>query len=99
MSSTNEQDEERLSAFARIKNIQARLAAALLSGLLFSLLLFDLLSVYSPGIMGSEIYPGSVYTIGILFAFCIIIAVVISAAYYVHRLNKAYESLEGEQST
>ncbi len=71
----------------------------MLAGLLVALFAFDFLSVYMPAIMGREVYPGAVYSLGVIFALGIIAAVVSAAAYYVYRLNKADEDAEGEQRT
>ena len=94
MASTDEQEGMRPASRQEIKKLQGRLALRLLSGLLGALLSFDLLSVFAPGFMGREIYPGAVYSVGVTFGFLIIAAVVLCAAYYVYRLNKAYERHE-----
>jgi len=59
-----------------------------LAGALIALVLaFDLLSIFMPQVAGMDLFPGSAFSIGVVFAFCIVAAVVGAAMYYVRRLN------------
>lgn len=59
-----------------------------LAGTLVALVLtFDLLSIFLPQVAGMELVPGTAVSLGIVFAFFIVAAVVLTAVYYVRRLN------------
>ena len=54
-----------------------------LGGALVGLVLaFDLLSIFLPRFAGMEVAPGAVVTAGLVFAFLIVAAIVLSAVYY-----------------
>ena len=69
--------------FRRRESLSWRLGGALV----VLVLTFDLLSIFLPQVAGMELAPGAVISIGIVFAFFIVMAVVVTAVYYVRRLN------------
>lgn len=70
--------------YRRRNSLSWRFAGALI----LLVLMFDLLSVFLPAVAGQALAPATVISIGIVFAFLIVAAVVASAVVYVHRLNQ-----------
>ena len=87
----------RSAAYRELKKVQGKVAAILLSFLIGCLLLFDFLSVYARDFMGRPLFRGTQYSIGVTFAFFIVIAVIFCAAYYVRRMNKAHDAVREEK--
>ena len=62
------------------------------------ILLFDVLAIYTPGIMSIPIWKDSGFTIGVVYAFCIVLSVISFTFYYSHRINQE-ESAFTDKST
>ena len=69
--------------------IHNRLCWILVSVLVGLVLVFDLLSVYAREFMGAPVMQGSVISIGIVVALCIILVILAAALHYVLRVNAA----------
>ena len=52
------------------------------------ILLFDVLAIYSPGIMTTSIWKDSVFSIGVVYAFSIVLSVICFTFYYSYRINQ-----------
>lgn len=50
--------------------------------------LFDTLSIFTPSIMIANVWKGSAFTVGFIFACGIVISVILSSVYYSHRINQ-----------
>jgi uncharacterized membrane protein (DUF485 family) len=48
---------------------------------------FDIVAIFEPTFFAREIWSGSIFTIGLAYAFVIIASVIISTFYYSHRIN------------
>ena len=92
----NEEKITNSAAYRELRKAQGGVAALLLSFLIGSLLLFDVLSVFAPDFMGRELWRGAQYSIGVTFAFFIVVAVIVCAAYYTRRMNRAHDMLRDE---
>ena len=93
MTTENEEHITRSASYREVSKVQGVVAAGLLSFLIGCLLLFDFLSVYAPDFMGRELFRGAYYSVGVTFAFFIVIAVVLCAAYYARRMNRAHDKM------
>ena len=51
-------------------------------------LVFDVLAIFEPTFFAQAVWPGSVFNIGLIFAFTIVFSVIISTFYYSHRINQ-----------
>lgn len=78
-------DMERSRATLRRRDGRAYRMGGLLIGLV---LVFDLLSVLAPGLMGLPLLPGGVVGAGVPFAFLIVLSVIAVAVIFVRRLNR-----------
>ncbi len=66
---------------------QEALSWRLAGSLILLVLAFDFLAVFLPHVAGREVVPGSVISIGIVFAAVIVVSVIVVAVFYVRKLN------------
>ncbi len=51
-------------------------------------LIFDALAIYTPSVLTVAAWTGSAFTVGVIYAFGIVLSVIISTFYYSHRINR-----------
>ncbi len=66
---------------------QEVLSWRLAGSLILLVLIFDLLAMFLPDVVGREVSRGGVISIGIVFAIVIVVSVIVIAVYYVRKLN------------
>ena len=82
----SEQDQSQ----QKTRHSHDRLSWLLVGALIGLVLGFDLLSVYAREFMGAPVAAGSVISVGMIAAFCIVVVILAAALYYVMKVNAAY---------
>lgn len=89
MSSTKTQEPADPAAADSVDNKRHRLAWILFAGLAILVMLFNVGSIFLPGILGASAWRGTAISIGLVAAYGIVLLIVLAAVYYVHWTNTA----------
>jgi uncharacterized membrane protein (DUF485 family) len=77
-------------AWRRFAAARGRLAWGLAAALIALVMVFNFTAAFAPDWFGRPLWPGTVYSIGVIFAFAVIVLVLCAAVFFVYRLNRDY---------